>query len=171
MTGTITVAKDSSRSGLTCGAPASEPSGSSAGPPAAHHAWVQANTSSGADATVEMSCAACPGGAQQPDRGPELRTVSVPVDPPVPRVHGPVIMNARRGEQRRVDRVIGVMVAEHHVRYVRGLWSLIGQRGQQGRPGGHHAGVDDDDRGPVDDQRDGPRHPFVVTVPADIALM
>ena len=109
MTGTITVAKDSSRSRLTCRAAASEPSGSSAGPPAVHHAWVQANTSSGADATVEMSCAACPGGAQQPDRGPELRTVSVPVDPPVPRVHGPVIMNAHRGEQRCVDRVIGVL--------------------------------------------------------------
>ena len=50
-----------------------------------------------------------PGGAQQPDRGRELRAVGVLVDPPVPRVHGPVIMNAHRGEQRCVDRVIGVL--------------------------------------------------------------
>jgi len=63
------------------------------------------------------------------------------------------------------------MMAENHVRYVRGLGSVIGQRGQEGRPGGHHTGVDHDDRGSVDDQRDGPRHPLVVAVPADIALM
>ena len=80
-------------------------------------------------------------------------------------------MNACGGEQRRVDRVIGVMVAEYHVRYVRGLWSVTGQCGQQGRPRGHHARVDDDHRGSVDNQRDGPRHPLVVAVTADIAFV
>ena len=117
-----------------------------------------------------MSWAVCPGGAATGPRA-RVRTVGVPVDPAVPGVNGPVIVYARGGEQRRVDRVIRVMVAEDHVRYVRGLWSVTGQRGQQGRPRGHHAGVDDDHRGAVDDQRDGPRHPLVVAVAAHVALM
>ena len=46
-------------------------------------------------------------GPQQPDRGAEFRPVGIAVDPAVPHVGGPVVVNPRRREQRGVHRVIG----------------------------------------------------------------
>src|ERR1700733_4883680 len=40
------------------------------GPAAVHHAWVQANTSPGVHATVEMSSAVCPGVRSNRTEGP-----------------------------------------------------------------------------------------------------
>ncbi len=89
----------------------------------------------------------------------------VAVEPAVPHVHSPVIVNPRRREQRGVDRVIRMMMAEHHIGHVPGLRAVLGQGGQQGLAGGHHAGIDDDHRLAVEDQRDRPGHSLVVAVP------
>ena len=109
--------------------------------------------------------------AQQPDRRPEFGPVRVAVEPAVPQVHGPVVVDPRRREQRGVDRVIGMMMAEHHVGHVPGLRAVLGQGGQQGLAGGHHAGIDDDHRVAVQDQRDRPGHSLVVAVPPHVPFV
>lgn len=63
------------------------------------------------------------------------------------------------------------MVAEDHVGHVSGLQAVLGLGGQQGLAGGHHAGIDDDHRVAVQDQRDRPDHSLVVAVPADLPLV
>ena len=132
---------------------------------------MHAKTSPGVDTTVEMSSAVCPGVRSNRTEGAEFGPVRVTVDPAVPDVHGPVIVNPRRREQRGVDRVIGMMVAEHHVGHVPGLRAVPGQGGQQGLAGGHHAGIDDDHRVAVQDQRDRPGDSLVVAVAPHIPLV
>jgi hypothetical protein len=82
-----------------------------------------------------------------------------------------VVVNSRLGEQRGIDRVIRMVMTEHHVCHVAGLRAVRAQRGEQSLPGGHHAGIDDDDRVAVDDQRDRPGHSLVIAVPADVPLV
>src|SRR5215472_6685014 len=51
----------------------------------------------------------------QPDRWAQLGALGFAVDPQVPVVSRPVVVHAGIGEQRGVDRVIGMMVAEYDV--------------------------------------------------------
>ena len=167
----ITVATASSRSRLTCRAAASEPSGSSAGPSAIHHACVHTNDVAGGGRDRRDVLGGVPRSPQQPDRRTELEPLGVPVEPAVPHVGRPVIVDPGRREQRGIDRVVGVVMAEHHVGDVPGLRAVLGQRGEQRSTVGDHARVDDDHRVAVQDQGHRPAHPLVVAIQADVPVM
>jgi hypothetical protein len=62
-------------------------------------------------------------------------------------------------EQRRVQRVVRVVVAEHHVGDLGRLHPKPGQRVEDQAAVGHHARVHDDDRPLVPDQDNGAGHP------------
>jgi hypothetical protein len=64
-----------------------------------------------------------------------------------------------------------MMMTEHHVRHVAGQRAVCAQCGEQSLAGGHHAGIDDDDRVAVDDQRDRSGHSLVIAIPADLPLV
>src|SRR5262249_25541307 len=112
-----------------------------------------------------------PGSGHQPDRGGELEVTGLAADPQVAFVGGPVVVDAGTEEQRRVDRVVGVVVAEHDVGDVAGGRPVRGERGNQRVPVGHHARVDHDHPAAVQDQRDGGAHPVTGGIVAYVALV
>ena len=61
-----------------------------------------------------------PGGADQLDRRAQLGPLGVPVGPLVVQVDGPVVVDPGRREQRGVDRVVRVVMAEHQIGDVAG---------------------------------------------------
>jgi hypothetical protein len=63
-------------------------------------------------------------------------------------------MDARAREQRRVHRVIGMMMTEHNISHTRTAEPVRAERRQQRLPRRDHARVHDDDDVAVGDQRD-----------------
>ena len=80
-------------------------------------------------------------------------------------------MNPGGGDQRGVDGVVGVMVAEHDVGHVARAGTVRRERGEQRAGIGHHAGIDHDHPVTVQDQRDGAAHPVPAWLLAGVALM
>jgi hypothetical protein len=67
--------------------------------------------------------------------------------------------------------VVGVVVAEHHVRHVTGSRPRRGQRGEQRGAVGHHPGVDDDHALAVGDEHDGAGDPVALPDLPHVALV
>ncbi len=94
------------------------------------------------------------GGGDQPDRRTQLGTLGIPGDPQVAVVDRPEVMDPGGGEERRVDRVVRMVMAEDHVGHRRWRDVMGGQGGQQGLPGRHHARIHHHGDVAVGDQRD-----------------
>ena len=118
-----------------------------------------------------MSSPVCPGVRSSRTDGAELRSVRVPVEPSVALVDRPVIVNARVAEERGVDRVIGVVMAEHHVGDVLRRRAVRLERGQERVAVGDHPWIDDDDGVAIANQRDGAAHALAVAVETDVSVV
>ena len=105
----------STRSREARSTPRSGANGSSAGPSAVHHRCVHTTSPSAVCTAVVMSCGVWPGRLQQPGGLAEPEPLGLPVVPHVVAVDRPVVVEPRVGEQRRVERVVGMVVAEHDV--------------------------------------------------------
>jgi hypothetical protein len=73
-----------------------------------------------------------------------------------------VVVHDGAREQRRVEGVVGVVVAEHHVGHPGRAVHIGGQRAEQRVTAGHHARIDDDHPAAVHDQGDRAAHPVRV---------
>ena len=93
--------------------------------------------------------------ADEPDRRRQLVPLGLPVVPAVALVDRPVVVEARVREQRGVERVVRMVVAEHDVGHVLGRHTQRAQRIQDQRAVAHHAGIGHHDDVAVADEPDG----------------
>jgi hypothetical protein len=81
---------------------------------------------------------------EQPDRRRQLEPLGLPVDPQVVAVPRPVVVHPGLREQRGVERVIGMVVRQDHVRDRGGDDLELGERTQDRVLPRHQPGVHDD---------------------------
>src|SRR5262245_2631167 len=97
-------------------------------------------------------------GADEPDRGGYLPPLCVAVGPEVAIVDRPVVLVARVGAERGVDRVVRMVMAEDHICDLVGIDTQRLEWVEYERAIPHHARVDDHGRFAVPDQRDSAGH-------------
>jgi hypothetical protein len=110
-----------------------------------------------------------PGRLDQADRRGQLEPLRGPVDPQVVAVPRPVVVNPRVREQRRVQRVVGMVVREHHVGDLLGCELEFGERSQDRLAPRHETGIDHHEHPAVPREPDRRAHPAAAAA-AEVAL-
>jgi hypothetical protein len=90
-----------------------------------------------------------------------LKALRVPRNPQIALIDRPVIVEPRIGEQRRVDRVVGMVVGKDRVGHVARRHAERSQRVEYRWRSRHQARVDDDEEVAIPNQAHGGRDPMV----------
>ena len=106
----------------------------------------------------------------QADRRRQLEPLGLAVDPEVVAVPRPVVVDPGLREQGGVQRVIGVVVREHHVGDLLGGDLHLGERTQDRVPPGDQSGVDDDHDTVLPSEADRRRRAILGVGAAQVAL-